>query len=120
MDNRSRITGPVRRREFLMGDVVVSQWRQLRHELLRQRTDRLAGPPTDSDERSAIRFTVTQLPLPDGGITVTLDPVCGLADVLDLCVWVSQACLDDDPSVIFTRAAPSRPRPMKPNDERTR
>lgn len=92
-----------------MGDIAAPQWRQLRHELLRQRTNQLIGPPNDGEEQPMIRFTVTQLPLPDGGITVAVDPACDLADVHDLCTWVARACLDDDHRVVFTRAAPDHP-----------
>jgi hypothetical protein len=89
-----------------MGNVIVPQWRRLRHELLCQRTDQLVGPPAGADEQSTIWFMVSQLPLPDGGITATLGSTCGLADVHDLCVRVAQACLDDDHLVAFSRAAP--------------
>jgi hypothetical protein len=99
---------------------IVSQWRQCQHELLCQRTDQLVGPPTDADEQSTIWFMVTQLPLPDGGITVTLDNACGLADVHDLCARVASACLDDDRRVAFSRAVSaqtgrSRHRPRCPD-----
>ena len=90
-----------------MGDDGVPQWQQLQHELLCRRTDQLIGPPANSGEHSAIQFTVTQLPLPDGEITVTLNPVSGLADVYDLCVRVAHASLDDDHRVAFTRVTSS-------------
>lgn len=90
-----------------MCDIIVPQWRRLRHELLCRRTDQLVGSPAEADERSAIWFMVNQLPLPDGGIMVTLDSVCGLADVHDLCVRVVRACLDDDHRVAFSRAVPA-------------
>lgn len=87
-----------------MGDVVVAQWRWLRHELLRRRTDLLVGPPGNADGESTLQLTIAQLPLPDGGIRVTVDNACDLADVHDLCTRVAAACLDDDHRVVFTRA----------------
>jgi hypothetical protein len=87
-----------------MGDAIVSQTYAFQHKLLGQRTNQLVGPPTHADDQSTIRFTVTQLPLPDGGITVTLDHASDLADVHDLCLRVARACLDDDHAVTFSRA----------------
>ena len=89
-----------------MGEVILLQWRGLRRELLRQRTEQLVGPPSDADGETALQLTITHLPLPDGGIRVTVDNVCDLADVHDLCTRVAQACLDDDQRVAFNRAVP--------------
>jgi hypothetical protein len=94
----------------------IPQWRCLRHELLCQRGNQLVGPPTHVDEQSTIRFTVTQLPLPDGGITVTLDHAADLADVHDLCTRIARACLDDDCGVAFRRAAAEHTEPTEPTD----
>jgi hypothetical protein len=89
-------------------------WRQLQHQLLRQRGDVLLGRPTDPDDHATIRFTIIQLPLPDGGITVTLDHASDLADLYDLCSRVARACLDDDDHVTFTRPPPDpEPDPME-------
>jgi hypothetical protein len=89
----------------MMGNTI-PQWHRLQHKLLCQRTNQLVGPPIHADERTTIRFTVTQLPLPDGGITVTLDHSGDLADVHDLCTRVAHACLNDDHAVTFGRTAP--------------
>jgi hypothetical protein len=88
------------------GDGGVPQWHQLQHQLLRQRSDQLIGPPTDPDEHPTIHVTITQHPLPDGGITLTLDHASDLADVHDLCTRIARACLDNDHHVTFTRTAP--------------
>ena len=87
-----------------MGDLTTPQWRRLQHTVLCQRTDRLVGPPANPTEESAMRFTVTQFPLPDGRIAVTMDDTCNLADVYDLCARVAHACLSDDDRVTFSRA----------------
>jgi hypothetical protein len=92
------------RTESVMGNVVVAQWRGLRHELLRLRTEQLVGPPGNVDDEPALQLTITHLPLPDGGIRVTVDNACDLADVHDLCNRVAAACLDDDHRVVFNRA----------------
>jgi hypothetical protein len=68
------------------------------------RTNQLVGAPTQTGEHTAIRFTVTPLPLPDGGITVALDHAGDLADIYDLCTRIDRACLNDDHGVAFSRA----------------
>ena len=87
----------------MTGDPTVPQLQRLLHDLLCQRTNRLVGAPTNTEEEPTLRFAVTQLPLPDGSIIVTLDDVCNLADVHDLCARITNACLNDDERVAFAR-----------------
>lgn len=74
--------------------------------LPRERTDHVIGPPTDPNEQSTIRFTATQLPLPDSGVTITLNNASDLADMYDLCTRIAHAYLDNDDGVTLSRTAP--------------
>ena len=94
----------------MTGDPIVPQLRRLLHQLLCQRTNQLVGAPTNTEEEPTLRFAVTQLPLPDGSIIVTLDDACDLADVHDLCARIAGACLNDDKCVAFSRALPGATR----------
>ena len=88
-------------------DTPAPHWLGLRTMLLRQRTVHLVGAPADTDEHPELRFAITHQPPPASGIAVTLDDVCDLADVYDLCQRVAAACLGDDDQVNFARAASS-------------
>lgn len=69
---------------------------------LRQRTAELLGlgrePADDHDE---VGFRVTYLP--NGEIIVTLTDACDLDDVHSVGKLITDACLDGDPDIDFTR-----------------
>jgi hypothetical protein len=77
-------------------------WDEAKQHYLRGRGDHLLGPArqpiSDHDE---VGFRVTCLP--NGEIIVTLTETCGLNTVHDLCHLITDACLDSDDDIDFTR-----------------
>jgi hypothetical protein len=85
-----------------MSDDDYPSWGEVRQHYLRGRSDFLLGPTrqpiSDHDE---VGFRVTYLP--NGEIIVTLTDTCSLNTVHDLCHLISNACLDGDDDIDFTR-----------------
>ena len=84
-----------------MANVAPVQWDRLRHDALRQRSGVILGPPTATTDEPTLTFTATNTP--NGDIIITVGDACTLAEVYDLAVLVGNACLNDNPDVVFTR-----------------
>jgi hypothetical protein len=86
---------------FMANTVAPVQWDRLRHDALCQRSGIILGPATASADEPMLTFTATNTP--NGDIIITVGKACALAEVYDLAVLVSGACLNDIPGVVFTR-----------------
>jgi hypothetical protein len=87
------------------------QWNQVRNEVLRERSAAVLGPATATTEIPTLTCTAQYTSA--GDILVTVDGAATLADVHDLLVRISRACLNDDPVVTFAREC-SRPTAVHP------
>lgn len=85
----------------MTGPISYPCWGEARQLYLRDRSHHLLGPVQPADRHHDVGFTVTYLP--NGEIVVTLTAGCDLNTVHDLCQLISDACLDGDEEITFTR-----------------
>jgi hypothetical protein len=77
-------------------------WGEAKQIYLRRRGEHLLGPArTPTDDHDEIGFRVTYLP--NGETIVTLTETCGLNTVHDLCQLITDACLNGNEDIDFTR-----------------